>query len=276
MLFRWGRSTSESLDIGESEDAPYELAAIELLTTDGRFTGWIATEGDRTSDWLNDHAQVPLHGLSEVASADGSATSPPAPDAAATSPSHVDRGRLIWAIPPPLPSNRHLRLHRRRVLVHLELDEHEVSGQVHVRPGADAADQLLRGTRDLVPLTEVQVVSRRDPGESFSVPVLVVNRQHVRRVVEDRTEDPHQRVALPVTGSVDPDDPRLAFLEPVEAEPPTSEDPPEAAEDADAADPAAPEAEDLQQALQLLLDAGVVDVVEFQSIRARIVAPAAE
>jgi hypothetical protein len=276
MLFRWGRSTPESLDIGASEDAPYELAAIELLTTDGRFTGWIATEGDRTSDWLNEHAQVPVHGLAAVANSDGSATSPPAPEAAVASPSHVERGRLIWAVPPPLPSNRHLRLHRRRVLVDLELDEHEVSGQVHVRPGADAADQLLRGTRDLVPLTEVQVVSRRDPGESFSVPVLIVNRQHVRRVVEDRVDAPSHVSAIPASGAVDPDDPRLAFLGLVEPDPPASEAPPTAAEESEPSDPVVSGADDLQHALQLLLDAGVVDVVEFQSFRARITAPPAD
>jgi hypothetical protein len=281
MLFGWGRGTSESLDAGETEDAPYELAAIELLTMDGRFTGWIATEGDRTSDWLNKHAQVPLHGLVDGAGADAGTPSPGATDAAAASPSPLDRERLIWVVPPPLPPNRHLRLHRRRVLVHIELDDFEISGQAHVRPGADAIDQVLRGPRDMVPLTDVQIVSRRDPGEGTDLPVLIVNRRHVRRVVIDA---PHVSAGVPEPETHAADgaslDPRVALLKAEAAEPAAAH----AERDTLPAQPVAPAAsvaeapapsevsgvELLTSALTLLLEAGLIDVVEFQSIRARI------
>jgi hypothetical protein len=279
MLFGWGRSTAaiETDEAGEAAEAPpYELAVIELRTVTGSVMGWIATEGERTSDWLNSRPRIPLHGLVDAARVSADAPLPPPPDGTAT-PTEVARDEVIWVVPPPLPPNRHLRLHRRRVLVHLELDEWEVSGQAHVRPGADAIDQVMRGSRDMVPLTDVQVVSRTDPDQGCVLPVLVVNRRHVGRVVEDR---PHASSAVPgpvATPSSDGvSDPRLAWLLPDETEPADQPaDPPTAAESDEgegppesSGPPSGPEA--THAALSLLLEAGVIDVVEFQSIRARI------
>jgi hypothetical protein len=145
---------------------------------------------------------------------------------------------------------------------------------------------VMRGTRDLVPLTDVQVVSRHAPGEGMALPVLIVNRRHVRRVVEDT---PH--VSAPVPDPVvpmqagDAIDPRLAWLgsvaPPTASEPPTPGEPPASAAPGDSAnvtpdrpEPAEPSGvELLHAALALLLETGVIDVVEFQSIRARIPAP---
>jgi hypothetical protein len=266
MRFGWGRGAA-AIDAGDeqaTESAPYELAGIELLTDEGRFVGWIATEGQRTSDWLNTNAVIPVHGLAEAPEAADASLVPPATDVSSQSPTLLERDRVVWAVPPPLPANRHLRLHRRRVLVHLELDEHEISGQAHVRPGADAVDQLLRGTRDMVPLTDVQVVSRDDRAAGFALPVLVVNRVHVRRVVVDTLE-------VPAAESPAASDTPVSTAEPLAstAEPPATTRPmdaPASAVDEGDGDP-------IRDALVTLLEAGVIDVVEFQSIRARIVVP---
>jgi hypothetical protein len=292
MRFAWNRATVDdpSVEPSDSERPPVaELAAVDLLLADGvRRVGWIDAGGQRTSDWLNSGPQVAVFGLAapDEVPAD-------APDAATATPAALERGRIVWVIPPPLPPNRHLRLHRRRMLVHLELDDHDVSGQVHVRPGADAIDQVMRGTRDLVPLTDVQVVSRRDRADGMALPVLIVNRHHVRRVVQDA---PH--VSAPVPDPVDTTavgdalDPRLAWLVPVEPPAPSelphepaagpvamapapsdAVDPSKAADPSEANDPSGIEL--LNAALALLLEAGVIDVVEFQSIRARLPAPPA-
>jgi hypothetical protein len=279
MRFAWNRATADDpiVEPSHSEDAPLgELGAVELLLTDAeRRVAWIDTGGQRTSDWLNAHPEVPVLGL---ATPEAAASDPP--DAATSQHGSVERERIVWVVPPPLPPNRHLRLHRRRVLVHFELEDHEVSGQVHVRPGADAIDQVMRGTRDLVPLTDVQVMSRDEPGEGMALPVLIVNRRHVRRVVEDT---PH--VSAPVPDPVAPMqagdavDPRLAWLgsvaSPTPGEPPASAAPAEPADvTQDRPETAEPSGvELLHAALALLLETGVIDVVEFQSIRARIPAP---
>ena len=180
MRFAWNRAIAEESSGDAPEVAPAaedELGLVELLTESGRLTGWIATGGQRTSDWLNAKDEVAIHGL---AAADAEPRA--AADAAGAPATPVRRAEIVWVVPPPLPPNRHLRLHRRRLLVHLELDEHRVSGQVHVRPGADPVDQVLRGTRDLVPLTDAQVVSKDDPEQGMAVPVLIVNRRHVLHV----------------------------------------------------------------------------------------------
>ncbi|HEX7068753.1 MAG TPA: hypothetical protein VF295_11260, partial [Candidatus Limnocylindria bacterium] len=111
-------------------------------------------------------------------------------------------------------------------------------GQVHVRPGADASDAILRGTRAMVPLTEVEVRSLGDPPEVAQHPVLIVNATHVLRLVSDgpRRQEPEP--------------------EPVAATPP-------------AASPALP-VESPGHALVVLLEAGIIDVIEFQAMRARI------
>lgn len=272
MRFAWSRTSADDT----SDDAPTDesatvaqLAAVELRLDDGtREVGWIDTGGQRTSDWLNGHPEIPMYG--RTADAGVAAAGPP--DPASTPATSLERDRIVWVVPPALPPNRHLRLHRRRVLVHLELDDHEVSGQAHVRPGADAIDQVLRGTRDLIPLTDVQLASRADPGNGVALPVLIVNRRHVHRVVEDA---PHASAPVPDPAQeADPSDPRIAWLVAgtAPAAPIAGEaDPP--GEPSERSDPSGIEI--LQQALALLLDAGVIDVVEFQSIRARIPKPPA-
>jgi hypothetical protein len=282
MRFAWNRAMAE--ETGEhppevaSEVVPPaddDLGTVELLTESGSLTGWIATEGQRTSDWLNALEEVPIHGL-----VDGAAELPSIADATNGPPAMVRRTDIIWVVPPPLPPSRHLRLHRRRLLVHLELDEHQISGQVHVRPGADPVDQVLRGTRDLVPLTEAQVVSKANPEQGMIVPVLIVNRRHVRHVAEDMV---HASPAVPdPIGAVvdgEPLDPRIAWLVANEADPapaaPAVTDPPADAVEAVGA-PEVSGVELLHSALTLLLEAGIIDVVEFQSIRARIPAASAD
>jgi hypothetical protein len=290
MRFAWNRATAEETSEQPPEGVASEVAppaeedlgTVELLTESGSLAGWITTEGQRTSDWLNAREEVPIHGL-----VDGEAELPSIADATSGPPAMVHRADIIWVVPPPLPANRHLRLHRRRLLVHLELDEHQISGQVHVRPGADPVDQVLRGTRDLVPLTEAQVVSKTDPEQGMVVPVLIVNRRHVRRVAEDMA---HASAAVPdpigAAADGEPLDPRIAWLvaSDATAEDPASEEPdapaPELDAPADAAEtPTPPETsgvELLHSALTLLLEAGIIDVVEFQSIRARIPAVSAD
>jgi hypothetical protein len=242
---RLGRSRAAAAEVAapedEQESTPYELAAIELLTVDGSMWGWIATDGARTSDWLNATDAAAIHGLRP---SDAAQLVPPYPEA--QPPTSVDRDRIVWVVPPPLPANRHLRLHRRRMRVRIELDGYDVVGQVHVRPGADANDAILRGTRVMVPLTDVEVRSHDDPSDGVARPVLIVNATHVRRLISDG--------------------PRRAAAPPPEDRPTTASEP--APVPARSAAPLPTESPG--HALVVLLEAGIIDVVEFQAMRARI------
>ncbi|MGZ8475917.1 MAG: hypothetical protein ACXWWQ_06805 [Candidatus Limnocylindria bacterium] len=242
---RLGRSRAGAAEVAahedEQESTPYELAAIELLTVDGSMSGWIATDGARTSDWLNATDAAAIHGLRPH---DAAQPVPPYPGA--QPPTSVDRDRIVWVIPPPLPANRHLRLHRRRMRVRIELDAYDIVGQVHVRPGADAGDAIMRGTRTMVPLTDVEVRSRVDPSDCVMPPVLIVNATHVLRLISDGP-----RRSVPAADSA----PVVATA------PATTSDPASAASAA---------TESAGHALVVLLEAGVIDVVEFQQMRARI------
>lgn len=275
MRFGWGRAAAAQHDASDDGDArPEELARVELLLDDGTIeVGWIGTAGQRTSDWLNASTEVAIYGRSSPESAPSAP-----PDPAIAGPEPLARDRIAWVVPPALPPNRHLRLHRRRVLLHLELDGWSVSGQAHVRPGADATDQVLRGTRDLVPLTEVQVAPRTMPGEPIALSVLIVNRRHVRGVTEGTADAPDGPA---MTTEELRSDPRLALLAATvdaEAEPTPTPADADSGVDREAAGGAEAEGEadpDLRAALQALLDASVIDVVEFQSIRARLPQPPA-
>lgn len=236
------------VDRDEQQDStPYELAAIELLTVDGSMAGWIATEGARTSDWLNGLDHAPIHGLGPR---DGAQTAPPSLPIG--SPVALERDRIVWVIPPPLPANRHLRLHRRRVRVRIELDDYHVVGQVHVRPGADANDSILRGTRVMVPLTDVEVTTRDEAHAVEFMPVLIVNATHVRRLIADGSHSTAPaRDPAPVPPATPPVPPPTPVAEASEARAPQTPESP-------------------GHALVVLLEAGVIDVVEFQQMRARI------
>jgi len=103
----------------------------------------------------------------------------------------------------------------------------------------------------MVPLTDVEIRSHEDPAQCVVRPVLIVNAAHVRRLISDGP----QRAS---TSS----EPEVAATS---AEPPAS---PMAATGSVIAETPA-------HALVVLLEAGVIDVPEFQAMRARIAVAAA-
>lgn len=255
---RLGRSRAAAAEVVGTDDerlsAPYELAAVELLTVDGTWFGWIATDGARTSDWLNARDVASVHGLQPRDGGEPVASHP----ASALPPTAIDREQILWVVPPPLPANRHLRLHRRRVRVNLELEGYEVIGQVHVRPGADANDAILRATRVMVPLTDVVVRSIADPADAVARPVLIVNAAHVQRLVMDGPGPASEHATTD-------DELRGSEVAPTVSTPA-----------GDVPDPEAPvPVESPGHALVVLLEAGIIDVIEFQAMRARIIEAAA-
>jgi hypothetical protein len=161
-------------------DPSAEPAVLELYTRSARIFGWVVTNGERTSDWMN--AGHDLEVIAPVAVG----TTDPAPDlgepVTGSRLTRVPAGEVLFAVPPALPPGRHLRLHRRVIRVHFEMDAYDVRGRIHVRPGAEVGDYLLRSSRVFVPITEVELVTRGEPYVRRTLPVLIVNSRHVTRL----------------------------------------------------------------------------------------------
>jgi hypothetical protein len=163
----------------EQVAAPAEasLVPIEMYTLQGRQWAWIGSGGERTSDWLNHADLIRVQGLAELPLA-GEVAEPSPPDPSAPT---IERlaADVVLVVPPALPPNRHLRLHRRIEEVHLELDNFALVGRVHIRPGAQAGDYLLRGSRRFVPVTRAQLTYNGETTFRRHLPVVIVNVTHV-------------------------------------------------------------------------------------------------
>src|SRR5207244_10799662 len=111
MTLAWarGKGRAEKPDT----DAPVwpVLAELEVYTATRRLIGWIAPEGERTSDWINKSNEVELVGAVETGLAE------PRPElqepGAGVVRVRVPTSEIVFAVPPSLPQERHLRLHRR-------------------------------------------------------------------------------------------------------------------------------------------------------------------
>lgn len=156
------------------------LAELEVITADRRMRGWIAPEGERTSDWLNRGGAIELIGPVEEPMTEAPGTLAPADPASRRV--RIAADEILFAVPPALPVGRHLRLHRRVHGIHFETAGYEVHGRIHVRPGAQVGDYLLRSSRVFVPITEVDLEHHGDPPYRRRLPVLIVNARHVSRL----------------------------------------------------------------------------------------------
>lgn len=160
-------------------DAPWTdgLVPLELYTVFGRESAWIRPDGERTSDWLNHGETLTLHGAMDLPFG-GEPTVSPMPTGS-EAPTERIASDVVLVVPPALPPNRHLRLHRRIEEVHLEMDSFGLVGRVHIRPGAQAGDYLLRGNRRFVPITRAELTYNGETPFRRSLPVVIVNVTHV-------------------------------------------------------------------------------------------------
>ena len=235
-----GRTSLASVD-GTGSPDPFELSVIDLVTETGRRMAWIVSNGRRTSDWLNEGSTLRVRGSQQIELADTQAVPPPTPTDSEEE--QIEAADVIFVIPPPLPANRHLRLHRRRVHVELQLTGFVISGQAHVRPGAEVGRHIFHSGRRFVPLTDVELVSTGEPAFSWTLPVVIVNAAMVEEIRG------------------------ISLAQPIEASTADTVDEVVAETEVPEAAPASRNAL-LVTALELLLEAGVIDLVEFQEKRA--------
>jgi hypothetical protein len=180
MTLAWARGKGREEQPDPNPPVWPVLAELEVYTDTRRLIGWIAPEGERTSDWINRANELELIAAVETAlDAERPQLTQPAAGAGRT---RVPASEVLFAVPPSLPQGRHLRLHRRVQRVRFQLEGYQLSGKIHVRPGAEVGDYLLRSSRVFVPITDAELVHQREPQFIRLLPVVIMNARYVSRI----------------------------------------------------------------------------------------------
>jgi hypothetical protein len=179
-----GGATSNSAAVAMSGN---DLAPIELYTADSRIVGWIASNGQRVTDLLNDQAELRLWHPTP-----GPITPPSLDDSGApVAPGDDTNGewrtvmteQLILAMPPEWRAARQLRLHRKLRRVALTAGPFSVTGNLHIAPNGETGDHLLYRGRRFLPLTDAYLLHNGEPPFEHVVSVVIVNTAHVTQLV---------------------------------------------------------------------------------------------
>jgi hypothetical protein len=163
-----------------------DLAPIELYTADARIVGWIAANGQRVTDLLNEQAELRL--WRPHPSPDADAVGPAsARDAAPTAEEQGEwqslvTEQLILAMPPEWRAARQLRLHRKLRRVALSAGPFSVTGNLHLPPNGEPTQDLLT-ERHFLPLTDAYILHNGDPAFEHVVSVVIVNTAHVTQLI---------------------------------------------------------------------------------------------
>ena len=190
MTLAWARGKGRAAPQPESNAPVWPvLAELEVYTETRRLIGWIAPEGERTSDWINRANELELIGAVETGLADERPEL--AEPGAGAGRTRIPASEIILAVPPSLPQGRHLRLHRRVLRVRFQMEGYQLSGKIHVRPGAEVGDYLMRSSRVFVPITDAELVHQREPEFIRLLPVAIMNSRYVSRIhMFDGTPEP--------------------------------------------------------------------------------------
>jgi hypothetical protein len=87
----------------------------------------------------------------------------------------LDVEAVLLAFPPPQATDPHRRLHRPRQLIEFQVGPYDVSGTVHIPPGAQAAGFLQRQGGRFEPVTRAAIRDRRADLHEDRVDVVLVN-----------------------------------------------------------------------------------------------------
>jgi hypothetical protein len=179
-FWSWRRGTGATATSGTSAVAIVpELAPIELYTADARIVAWLAPHGQRVTDVLNSSTELrlwrpspgPLEGILPADGGGGEGEWQSLPT-----------DSVILAMPPEWRASRQLRLHRRLRRIALTAGPFNVTGNVHLPPGVEPGQHLLRSQRFL-PLTDGYVLHTGEPPFEHVVSVVIVNSAHVGQLV---------------------------------------------------------------------------------------------
>ncbi len=193
-FWNWRRGAGATTTSGTSAVAlANDLAPIELYTADARIVGWIATNGRRVTDLLNDETELrlwrPSPGPLEEPMASGAESEHPTPtarpnvDPDTSGEWHALLGdQVILAMPPEWRASRQLRLHRKLRRVALSAGPFSVTGNLHLPPAAEVGADYVRLSPRFLPLTESYILHNGEPPFEHVVSVVIVNTAHVTQI----------------------------------------------------------------------------------------------
>lgn len=183
-FWNWRRGPGPSATQGSAAVAVApELAPIELYTAESRIVGWIAPQNQRVTDLLSNQTEVRLWRPSP-----GALDETGIPPASSVEPGDsgewqsLPTARVILAMPPEWRASRQLRLHRRLRRAAVVAGPFNVTGNVHVPPGAEVGPHLLR-THSFLPLTDAYILHAGNPPFEHVVSVVIVNCAHIAQIV---------------------------------------------------------------------------------------------
>ena len=198
-FWNWRRGTALATSSGTAAVAiAPDLAPIELYTADTRIVGWVAPNGRRVTDLLNEADELrlwrPSPGPIRVpgtldAEAEPRPMEPtsvreaaPATDESGEWQSLVTE-QVILAMPPEWRASRQLRLHRKLRRVAVSAGPFNVTGNLHTPPGAALEEYLVtRGPR-FMPITEAYILHNGEPPFEHVVSVVIVNGAHISKLL---------------------------------------------------------------------------------------------
>ncbi len=186
-FWNWRRGGGAAASSGTSAIAlAGDLAPIELYTADSRIVAWISPNGQRVTDLLNARDELRLWHPAP-GPIDGAATTDPS--RAAGDPEQVGgewqslaTAQVLLAMPPEWRASRQLRLHRRLRRVALSVGPFNVTGNIHLPPGAEVGPHLLARGQRWLPLTEAYLLHAGEPPFEHVVSVVIVNTSHVTQL----------------------------------------------------------------------------------------------
>jgi hypothetical protein len=147
------------------------VALVEMWTADNRIMVGVDLGDGRLSDLLNGSPILRVVRF-EVAPPEGTSSIELRAD-------HVwrdlDVEGVLLAFPPPQATDPHRRLHRPRQLIEFQVGPYDVSGTVHIPPGAQAAGFLQRQGGRFEPVTRAAIRDRRADLHEDRVDVVLVN-----------------------------------------------------------------------------------------------------
>ena len=180
-FWNWRRGTTAAATSGSSAIAMApELAPIELYTADSRIVGWIEANGLRVTDLLNEQDELrlwrpspgPLDGRLDAGPRSATAVDDGLDGGEGSGEwQTLPTGQVILAMPPEWRASRQLRLHRRLRRAAMSAGPFNVTGNLHLNPGAEIGPHLLNRGPRWIPLTEAYLLHNGDPAFPEGVPV---------------------------------------------------------------------------------------------------------